>query len=57
MLKGINKQILRKNAVEIASIITGEQRPYENRKYNPAMLTFTLMGAAVLVMLLIALCM
>ena len=50
-------EILRKNAVEIASIITGEQRPYENRKYNPAMLTFTLMGAAVLVMLLIALCM
>lgn len=53
----LHPDILRKNAVDIASMITGDRTFSANRKFSPAALVLTIMGAAMLVLLLIALCM
>ena len=49
--------ILRKNAVDIASAITGDKMFSTNRKFNFAAVISTVIGVAMLVLLLIALCM
>ena len=52
----LHPDILRKNAVDIASAITGEMFS-TNRKFNFAAVISTIIGVAMLVLLLIALCM
>lgn len=49
--------VLIKNAVDIASAITGDKMFSTNRKFNFAAVISTIMGVAMLVLLLIALCM
>lgn len=53
----LHPDILRKNAVDIASAITGDKMFSTNRKFNFAAVISTIIGAAMLVLLLIALCM
>lgn len=53
----LHPDILRKNAVDIASAITGDKMFSTNRKFNFAAVISTIMGVAMLVLLLIALCM
>lgn len=53
----LHHDILRKNAVDIASAITGDKMFSTNRKFNFAAVISTIMGVAMLVLLLIALCM
>lgn len=53
----LHHDILRKNAVDIASAITGDKMFSTNRKINFAAVISTIMGVAMLVLLLIALCM
>lgn len=53
----LHPDILRKNAVDIASEITGDKMFSTNRKFNFAAVISTIMGVAMLVLLLIALCM
>ena len=53
----LHPDILRKNAVDIASAITGDKRFSTNRKFNFAAVISTVIGVAMLVLLLIALCM
>lgn len=53
----LHPDILRKNAVDIASAITGDKMFSTNRKFNSAAVISTIMGVAMLVLLLIALCM
>ena len=53
----LHHDILRKNAVDIASAITGDKMFSTNRKFNSAAVISTIMGVAMLVLLLIALCM
>ena len=62
MLKGINKQIIEIKCTEnecfdIASAITGDKMFSTNRKFNFAAVISTVIGVAMLVLLLIALCM
>ena len=52
----LHPDILRKNAVDIASAITGDKMFSTNRKFNSAAVISTIMGVAMLVLLLIALC-
>ena len=53
----LHPDILRKNAVDIASAITGDKMFSTNRKFNFAAVISTIMCVAMLVLLLIALCM
>lgn len=53
----LHHDILRKNAVDIASAITGDKMFSTNRKFNFAAVISTIMCVAMLVLLLIALCM
>lgn len=53
----LHPDILRKNAVDIASAITGDKMFSTNRKFNSVAVISTIMGVAMLVLLLIALCM
>ena len=53
----LHPDILRKNAVDIASAITGDKMFSTNRKFNFAAVISTIIGVAMLVLLLIALCM
>lgn len=53
----LHHDILRKNAVDIASAITGDKMFSTNRKFNFVAVISTIMGVAMLVLLLIALCM
>lgn len=53
----LHPDILRKNAVDIASAITGDKMFSTNRKLNFAAVISTIIGVAMLVLLLIALCM
>lgn len=53
----LHPDILRKNAVDIASAITGDKMFSTNRKFNFAAVISTIMSVAMLVLLLIALCM
>lgn len=53
----LHPDILRKNAVDIASAITGDKMFSTNRKFNFAAVISTITGVAMLVLLLIALCM
>ena len=53
----LHPDILRKNAVDIASAITGDKMFSTNRKFNFAAVISTVIGVAMLVLLLIALCM
>lgn len=53
----LHPDILRKNAVDIASAITGVKMFSTNRKFNFAAVISTIIGVAMLVLLLIALCM
>lgn len=53
----LHPDILRKNAVDIASAITGDKMFSTNRKFNFAAVISTIIGEAMLVLLLIALCM
>ena len=53
----LHPDILRKNAVDIASTITGDKMFSTNRKFNFAAVISTVIGVAMLVLLLIALCM
>lgn len=53
----LHHDILRKNAVDIASAITGDKMFSTNRKFNFAAVISTIMYVAMLVLLLIALCM
>lgn len=53
----LHHDILRKNAVDIASAITGDKMFSTNRKFNFEAVISTIMGVAMLVLLLIALCM
>lgn len=53
----LHPDILRKNAVDIASAITGDKMFSTNRKLNFAAVISTVIGVAMLVLLLIALCM
>ena len=53
----LHPDILRKNAVNIASAITGDKMFSTNRKFNLAAVISTIIGVAMLVLLLIALCM
>lgn len=53
----LHHDILRKNAVDIASAITGDKMFSTNRKFNFAAVISTIMSVAMLVLLLIALCM
>lgn len=53
----LHHDILRKNAVDIASAITGDKMFSTNRKFNFAAVISTIMGVAMLVLLHIALCM
>ena len=52
----LHHDILRKNAVDIASAITGDKMFSTNRKFNFAAVISTIMGVAMLVLLLITLC-
>ena len=53
----LHPDILRKNAVDIASAITGDKMFSTNRKFNFAAVISTVIGVAMLVLLIIALCM
>lgn len=53
----LHPDILRKNAVDIASVITGDKMFSTNRKFNSVAVISTIMAVAMLVLLLIALCM
>lgn len=53
----LHPDILRKNAVDIASAITGDKVFSTNRKFNSVAVISTIIGVAMLVLLLIALCM
>ncbi len=53
----LHPDILRKNAVDIASVITGDKMFSTNRKFNSVAVILTIMAVAMLVLLLIALCM
>lgn len=53
----LHPDILRKNAVYIASAITGDKMFSTNRKFNSVAVISTIMAVAMLVLLLIALCM
>jgi len=53
----LHPDVLRKNAVDIASAITGDKMFSTNRKFIFAAVISTIMGVALLVLLLIALCM
>lgn len=53
----LHPDILRKNAVDIASAIKGDKMFSTNRKFNFAAVISTIIGVAMLVLLLIALCM
>lgn len=53
----LHPDILRKNAVDIASAITGDKMFSTNRKFNSVAVISTIMGVAMLVLLLITLCM
>ena len=53
----LHPDILRKNAVDIASAITGDKMFSTNRKFNSVAVILTIMAVAMLILLLIALCM
>lgn len=53
----LHPDILRKNAVDIASAITGDKMFSTNRKFTSVAVISTIMAVAMLVLLLIALCM
>ena len=53
----LHPDILRKNAVDIASVITGDKMFSTNRKFNSVAVISTIMAVAMLILLLIALCM
>ena len=57
VFRGVDCHAQRKNAVDIASAITGDKMFSTNRKFNFAAVISTIMGVAMLVLLLIALCM
>ena len=53
----LHADILRQNAVDIASAVTGDKMFSTNRKFNSVAVISTIMGGAMLVLLLITLCM